>query len=73
MIGIKNNKRVFFRAMYISAIAVFCLIFGFFGAAKAYENTVRIGFGEYKKAVNFENGKLRIFDLEIEILKSESK
>lgn len=44
-----------------------CLFIGIFGISKAYENTKLTGFGEYKKAVDYEDGVLRILDFEIEI------
>ena len=44
-----------------------CLFIGIYGISKAYENTKIIGFGEYKKAVDYDNGTLRILDFEIEI------
>lgn len=57
-----NIKRLFLRSLTISFVVVFCLFSGFYGIAKAYENTRRIGFGEYKKAVAFEDGNLRVLD-----------
>lgn len=63
----KKGTRTFLRSVYISSTVVFCLIFGFLAAAKAYENTVRIGFGEYKKAVELNDGYFRIFDYEIKL------
>lgn len=58
----KKQLKVFWRTFRISSIIMFCLIFGFFGAAKAYENTVRIGFGIYRSAVEWNDDGLRIFD-----------
>lgn len=57
----------------MSSLILFCLLFGFFGMAKAYENTRQIGFGEYKKAVAYEDGVLRIFDFELPILETENQ
>lgn len=45
-----------------------CVFFALFGTAKAYENMRITGFGEYKKAVSFENGKLRILDFEFDLM-----
>ena len=42
-----------------------CLFMGAYGIARAYENTRRIGFGEYKKAVDVDDGGIRILDFEI--------
>ena len=58
----KSKLKVFFRTVGISSVIAFCLIFGFMAAAKAYENTVRIGYGVYKQAVDWDENGLRIFD-----------
>ena len=42
-----------------------CFFLGAYGIARAYENTRRIGFGEYKKAVDVDDGGIRILDFEI--------
>ena len=44
-----------------------CLIFAISGITKAYENIRLIGFGEYRSAIEYENGKFKIFDFEFEI------
>lgn len=62
----KRNFKIFIRSFYISTVIAGCLIFAFLGTAAAYENTARIGFGEYKKAVELTDGGIRIFDFEIE-------
>ena len=49
---------------------LFCLIIGFWGISKAYENIRLIGFGEYRSAIEYENGKLEIFDYEIRLSKN---
>ena len=58
----KKEKKIFFRTVYLSSVIVFCIGFSLYGMAQAYENTRRIGFGEYKKAVEIHDGKIRIFD-----------
>lgn len=45
----------------------FCLIIGIAGISAAYENTRRIGFGEYTRAVEIHNGKIKILDFEIDL------
>ncbi len=60
-------KRVFIRSFLISSVVAVCFFSGLFGIAKAYENTRRIGFGEYKKAVAIEEDGLRILDFTIKI------
>jgi hypothetical protein len=37
------------------------------GISKAYENIRLIGFGEYRKAIEIEDGKLLFFDFEINL------
>ncbi|MBQ9965941.1 MAG: hypothetical protein IJP22_04355 [Clostridia bacterium] len=63
----KRQKRIFFRTLYISLVVAFCLIFGFLSAAKAYENTKMIGFGENKKAIEKNDGFLYIFDFKVSL------
>lgn len=48
---------------------MFCIMLGFLGIAKAYENIRLIGFGEYRSAIEYKNGVLNIFDYKIEIKK----
>ena len=63
----KRNTKVYFRTFYLSSVLILCLIFGFMGVALAYENTVQTAFGEYKKAIEFSDGSIRIFDLVINL------
>lgn len=58
----KRTSRLFFRSFWVSLVVLCCLIGGIYGTAKAYENTRRIGFGEYRKAFAAENGALRVLD-----------
>lgn len=57
--------KLYFKSLYISLVLIFCLLFGFIGMAKAYENIRLVGFGEYRSAIEIEDGKLKIFDMEI--------
>lgn len=57
--------KLYFKTLYISSVLIFCLLFGFIGIAKAYENIRLVGFGEYRSAIEIEDGKLKIFDMEI--------
>lgn len=66
---IKKNKKIFFRTVYLSSVIMFCIMLGFLGIAKAYENIRLIGFGEYRSAIEYKNGVLNIFDYKIEIKK----
>lgn len=49
----------------MTLVILICLIIGIGGIAKAYENTVRIAFGEYKKAFGINSEGLKILDFEI--------
>lgn len=62
----KRNK-LFFRSFFISLVIIFCVIFGMAAVAEAYENIRHIAFGEYRKAIEIEDGKLYIFDYELEM------
>ncbi len=64
---------MFFKAFYLSAVILFCLGLGAAGIGKAYENTRRIGFGEYKKAVELDGTVLRILDFEIELFRQDGE
>lgn len=63
----KRNIKIFFRTVKITSLILFCLSVGFFGIAKSYESIRQIGFGEYRRAVEIENGTLKFFDYEIKL------
>lgn len=63
----KRQTKVFLRTFCISSVIVSCLIFGFLGISKAYENIRLIGFGEYRTAIDIQDDKILIFDFEIKI------
>ncbi len=58
----KRSTKLFFRSFYISLAVVFCLLLGIFGIAKAYEGIRLVGFGEYRSAVEINDGEIKIFD-----------
>ncbi|MBQ3817132.1 MAG: hypothetical protein II802_02525 [Clostridia bacterium] len=60
-----KKGKVFLRSFYITLVVILCLGFGLFASAKAYENTILIKNGEYKKAIELSDGKLRFFDKEV--------
>lgn len=62
----KDCKSKFFRAFSLTLTIMLCIIIGITGISLAYENTVRIAFGEYKKAFGITSEGLRILDFEIE-------
>lgn len=61
----RKNKRSARRAFCMTLVIVFCLCFLLAGIMQSYENTRRIGFGEYKSALELQDGYLRILDFEI--------
>lgn len=67
MIIIKKKAKLIFKSFYLSFTIFICLFIGIYGSFKAYENIRRIGFGEYRSAIEYHDGNLKIFDLEIDI------
>lgn len=63
----KKETKIFIRTVKYTSLILFCLITGFFGMAKSYENIRKIGFGEYRKAVEIEDGKIKFFDFQINL------
>lgn len=63
----KSHIKIFYRSALISSVIIFSIIFGFIGISKAYESIRLIGFGEYRKAVEIEDGKLLFFDAVIDL------
>ena len=63
----KKETKIFIRTVKYTSLVLFCLITGFLGMAKSYENIRKIGFGEYRKAVEIEDGKIKFFDFQINL------
>ncbi len=63
----KRRTKTYFRTLYITLVIMLCLSLGWIGVSTAYENTVQVAFGEYKKAFEITREKIRILDFEIEI------
>lgn len=61
----KRQTKIFFRTFYISFIVIMCLTFGWLGVSTAYENTVQIAYGEYKRAIEITDEEIRILDFVI--------
>ena len=55
----------FLRKMILSAVVTSCILFGFFGICKAYSGIRKIGFGEYRSAIEYKNGTFKFFDYKI--------
>ena len=63
--------KLFFKSFYISLIVAACILIFCFGIGKTYENIRRIGFGEYKDAVEITAASIRILDFEYEFKNTE--
>lgn len=63
----KKETKIFIRTVKYTSLILFCLITGFLGMAKSYENIRKIGFGEYRKAVEIEDGNIKFFDFQINL------
>lgn len=61
----RRNIKLFWRTFCISNVIAFCIILGLAASAKAYENTIRIGYGIYKPAVEWNENEFRIFDFTV--------
>lgn len=46
---------------------VLCLFIGIYGTCTAYEAIRRTGFGDYRSAVSYKDGRLKILDFEAEL------
>ncbi len=60
-----HHTKTYFRTLYITLVIMLCLSLGWIGISTAYENTVRIAFGEYKKAIEINSDTIRILDFVI--------
>lgn len=56
----------FLRKMIISTVISSCILFGFWAVCEAYEGIRQVGFGEYRNAIEIEDGKLIFFDFKKE-------
>jgi hypothetical protein len=66
----KRKIKIFLKTVYITSVLCLCLFIGVFGCFKSYENIRLIGFGEYRSAIEYENGVIKIFDFEFNINKN---
>lgn len=64
----KRNTKIFWRSFVISVLIVICLYIIIAGIGKSYREMRRIGFGEYKNAVEYSDGTLRILDFTFKII-----
>ncbi len=61
----KTQTKTYFRTFYISLVVILCLCLGWIGISTAYENTVRIAYGEYRDAIQITEEGIRILDFVI--------
>ncbi len=61
----KRNTKTYFRTLYITLVILLCLSLGWIGVSTAYENIVRVAYGEYKKAIEINEDTIRILDFVI--------
>lgn len=61
----KQQTKTYFRTFYITLVILLCLAFGWIGISSAWENTVQIAYGEYKKAIEINKETIRILDFVI--------
>lgn len=66
-----KSRGIFFRAAVITAVILSCVIGGGVGICRAYENTRRTAYGDYRPAVEYKDGILKFFDFEIEIINNK--
>ena len=57
-----KKKDVFFRTVRFTSAFLLAALILIYGFSKSYSQLRRIGFGEYKSAVEYTDGTLRIFD-----------
>ncbi len=63
----KRNTKIYLRSFYLSLVIIFCLLLGWIGISTAYKNTLRLGWGQEKKAIEITDDYIRILDFTIEI------
>ncbi len=61
----KRQTKTYFKTLYITLVIMLCLCLGWIGISQAYENTVQIAYGEYKKAIEINENTIRILDFVI--------
>ena len=69
----KFKATLFLRSFALTTVIIFCFTFALLGTAKAYEGIREIGFGDYRGAFEFNDGKLKLFDFEISLYSSSEK
>ena len=63
----------FLRKMYLSMVISSCIVFGIAAICVSYSHIRRIGFGEYRNALEVTKEGVRILDYEIEIKNADCR
>ncbi len=63
----KTNTKIFWRTVKYTSVWILAFAILIYGICKSYLQIRRIGFGEYKNAVEYKDGVLSVFDFEIVI------
>lgn len=61
----KRSTKLFLKSWYLSSVILLCLVLGVFGIIKAYEGIRLVGYGEYRNAIEIDNGEIKIFDFNL--------
>ncbi len=61
----KRQTKTYFRTLYITLVIMLCISLGWIGISSAYENTIQVAYGEYKKAIEINQDTIRILDFVI--------
>ena len=62
-----QNKRIFWRSVFISSVIIFNFILLALGISLAYENICNTFYGEDRSAIQITENEIRILDFIIEI------
>ena len=58
----KRHTKTYLRTFYIALVIMLCLSLGWIGISTAWENTIQVAYGEYKKAIEINDDTIRILD-----------
>lgn len=61
----KENTKIFWRTVRLSAVWMFCVCILVIGIFESYCQIRRIGFAEYKNAVEYKDGVLEVLDFKL--------
>ncbi len=64
-IKMKKNTKIFWRTVKYTSVWILAFAILIYGISESYLQIRRIGFGEYKNAVQYKDGVLTVLDFEI--------